>query len=225
MLTLANRLLACAQGFGFSVTLTDTWSDATGTATFSAASIGPASSDRIVVVCLATVHSGIGDPSLTALTIGGVSATIVQGGYNTGGDPGAWIAYAAVPTGTTANIVPTYGAAMRSQAFFVYSVTGISSFSVKSSGKIGQTTAVTSTSISPTVGSGDFCLGVVSVESVGATETLAWDAPSSEDAEINFIDTSYRLCSTARLSGTASLRAVWTTASTNYLTYMVFGET
>jgi hypothetical protein len=66
--------------------------------TFSAVDIGAAASDRIVVVGIVWAYYTSRD--LSSVTIGGVSATIV-GGSTTG----CAIAYAAVPTGTTANIV------------------------------------------------------------------------------------------------------------------------
>jgi hypothetical protein len=66
--------------------------------TFSAQSIGAAASDRIVVVGVAWGPTN--DRALTSMTIGGVAATIIGGSAD-----GCAIGYAAVPTGTTADIV------------------------------------------------------------------------------------------------------------------------
>lgn len=83
--------------------------------TFSAQSIGTAASDRYIAVAVA---GRIAAASLTisSVTIGGVSATIVKQQSSTGAASGATattcvgIAIAAVPTGTTGDVVVTFSA-------------------------------------------------------------------------------------------------------------------
>lgn len=79
------------------------------TYTFSSQSLGAADAGRYIVVCIAARAGGETDGAVSALTIGGVSATITaqipnNGGANTNLSA---IAIAAVPTGTTGDIVVT----------------------------------------------------------------------------------------------------------------------
>lgn len=81
----------------------------TGTFTETGASIGTAVADRLVFVAI----SGYNDTSLDgidSMTIGGIAATMASGVARTGtiGIEFSEIWYAAVPTGTTANIVLTF---------------------------------------------------------------------------------------------------------------------
>jgi chitodextrinase len=73
--------------------------------TFTAAAIGTASADRHVIV--AATWSGGGTTNITGITVGGVAATIDATYYNATGPRGCVIARAAVPTGTTADVVVT----------------------------------------------------------------------------------------------------------------------
>lgn len=88
--------------------------------TYTAASIGTASDDRIVVV-------GIGKEVVTvvvnSVTIGGVTAALIAG--NTFGSMGAWLYFAPIPTGTTADVVITWSGAITNiqNHISVYAVT------------------------------------------------------------------------------------------------------
>src|SRR5688572_7947532 len=76
------------------------------TYTFTDANVGAAHPTRLVVVTINTEASGTGAGSLTSVTIGGVAASIaVQRFQDNGSNRGlSAIAYALVPTGTTATI-------------------------------------------------------------------------------------------------------------------------
>jgi hypothetical protein len=108
-----------------SLTFTDHATDTANltTYTFSARAIGTAASDRRVHVL---VHGGgVGDTTLSSVTVGGVSATInVQA---SSGQHTSAIATAAVPTGTTGDVVVTFSGGKARCGIGVYASTGLSS--------------------------------------------------------------------------------------------------
>lgn len=74
--------------------------------TFSSLSFGAEASDRIIAVSIITRDAGTTPRSVTTVTIGGVSATVVVEASNIATNVGfVAIAYAAVPTGTTGDVV------------------------------------------------------------------------------------------------------------------------
>lgn len=84
---------------------TSTSSNTNGTSfTFSSQDIGTAAADRRVVVCITSAGSGA--PSLSSLTVGGVTATTLRLFQATGRSCSFLIA--SVPTGTTGDVVATY---------------------------------------------------------------------------------------------------------------------
>jgi hypothetical protein len=90
------------------------------TFTFSAKAFGTAASDRIVIVSV--VGSGGSAGTISSVTIGGVSAAILVQASDaslTGG-----IAAAAVPTGTTGNVVVTMSTTREGCAVGIWSATG-----------------------------------------------------------------------------------------------------
>jgi len=98
------------------------------TYTFSAANLGTADAARYIVVCFH--QRAAGTPTLSSASIGGVSATIVaQATLDTGGGASntTAIVIAAVPTGTTGDIVATWSAGAVRCAYQAYRLVGISS--------------------------------------------------------------------------------------------------
>lgn len=85
--------------------------------TFTAVPIGTASADRIVVALYNSTAVA------TGMTIGGVTATKAIDELT--GISGLQMWYAAVPTGTTANIVVTAGGAMSNESLIVGKLTGV----------------------------------------------------------------------------------------------------
>mgnify|MGYP003631487479 CR=1 FL=1 len=90
----------------------DTFATSSSSNTHSSVSLGTADAARIVVICTGfqTSNTGAGANSIASITIGGVSATkVVSNKYSDSTniqENGIW--YAAVPTGTTGDIVPTF---------------------------------------------------------------------------------------------------------------------
>lgn len=109
------------------------------TYTFNNVSIGTAATNRVVVVIVQT------QATLSTVTVGGISATIV-------GSTSCYIAYAVVPTGTTATIVVTHTASTTRCYVDTYRV--IPGFSTTPYASINDSTAnTTSSGIAVTAGS------------------------------------------------------------------------
>jgi hypothetical protein len=97
-------------------------SSSTTTPSITGLSIGAESANRWVVAAIRSDGSSPGTTS--GVTIGGVSATIaIQSTTDGGEDYFTAIAYAKVPTGTTADVNWTLSAAMSSHVAWVYTIT------------------------------------------------------------------------------------------------------
>ena len=123
-----NLLRAISGGGGggggvFSCTFTESDVDTSNTDvyTFSGKDFGDAATDRYIVV---TTGAPASAQTLSSVTIGGVAATIV---VQDDDDASAGIAIAAVPTGTTGDIVVTWSGSMFSCGIGVYRLTGLQS--------------------------------------------------------------------------------------------------
>jgi hypothetical protein len=104
-------------------TVADT-SDTT-TYTFSSASLGAAHDDRMIIVGIHSRKAGAVS-SISSVSVGGVSATIVLQNWNTITNSNvAAIAIAAVPTGTTGDIVVTFADTMLRCAVGIWRAFGI----------------------------------------------------------------------------------------------------
>lgn len=93
--------------------------------TFSAQNLGTASADRYIIVSAFGRKAGA-STTISSITIGGVSATIVkQVTNNVTNTDVAGLAIAAVPTGATGDVVVTFGASMVRAAIGLWSATGL----------------------------------------------------------------------------------------------------
>src|SRR5262249_37452657 len=133
------------------LTLTDTEQyNGGGQATLNGIAIGTAAADRIVIVAVNGTNNSnpLGGALPSSVTLGGVSMNLAVGqAFNDPLNNGefAGIYWLAVPTGTTATIVATWGATgnVYDAQFAVYSATGLDT-----------TTPVLATSTGPTGSSG-----------------------------------------------------------------------
>ncbi len=92
---------------------------------FTSQSLGAAAAGRYIVVCI-EARIGGGTPTLTDVTIAGITATIVkQQASGAGPRDITAIAIAAVPTGTSGTIDVTFSATMLRCSISVYRVLGI----------------------------------------------------------------------------------------------------
>lgn len=87
------------------------------TYTFTAENLGTAAATRFIVVAIVAREAAGGSASVSSATIGGVSATVLNGEAN--GNQLALIC-AAVPTGTTGDIVVNWSATMNDIGIAVY---------------------------------------------------------------------------------------------------------
>jgi hypothetical protein len=95
------------------------------TYTFAAQNIGPAASDRVVVVTSESRGSG-SSVTIVSVTIGGISATVYQRSNAAATSNISAIAFAVVPTGTTADVVITFSAGRLRCNIGVFSLAGAS---------------------------------------------------------------------------------------------------
>ena len=97
------------------------------TYTFSSQNLGTAAPDRHIIVGVAARKGGSAT-TISSVTVGGVSATIVDQYSNSDSNSNiSGIAIASVPTGTTGDIVVTFGAQMVRAVIAVYRATNLSS--------------------------------------------------------------------------------------------------
>jgi hypothetical protein len=108
------------------------------TYTFSARALGAAVSDRYILVGAAWREGASADRSISSASIGGVSATIwTPNSHSTAN--GVCIFGAAVPTGTTGDIVITFNAANSRCCIAVARCTGIDSSALVDSTQVAST--------------------------------------------------------------------------------------
>jgi hypothetical protein len=135
----------------------------------SGVNIGPASADRLVVVCIGYQS---GSKTVTSATIAGIAATVVQtnavNGENTA------IISANVPTGTTGTIAINYSGANTGSfdTLSVFNITGLGSFTAVSSVNGGVSAGTTMTA-SPTPSWGGVIITASETQFADITSTIA----------------------------------------------------
>jgi hypothetical protein len=131
--------------------------------TFSTQNIGVAATDRHIIV--ATIARGASQ-TLTGVTIGGVTATSVANNSNDGSIAALFIA--AVPTGTTGDIVLTFSGTMIRAADGAYRATGLGSATPTDTGVSSANAPTTDLDIA----AGGF--GIGTAFSGGTAPTFTW---------------------------------------------------
>jgi hypothetical protein len=130
--------------------------------TFTSKSIGTAAANRKVVI----VVGGNADlRTVSTLTVGGISASLVKRQQNADGTSEIW--QADVPTGTTANVVVTWSGPQNT--------CGIGSYSLYGAAAAASATASnTSNPLSTTINipAGGVCIGTV--QQYGGSQTWSW---------------------------------------------------
>lgn len=159
--------------------------------TFTAVDIGDEASDRVVVVCTHTAMSA-GSCSVSSVTIGGVSATVVSGTNPTSGfNTSIW--WAEVPTGATADIAVVWSASSNCGYIETYRITGLTS-----STPLDGDSVVTTPDLTLTTQDG----GVAIFAATRATAAAFTWTDAIEDNDV-VMDTAYQeTC--AHISGTAN---------------------
>jgi len=122
--------------------------------TFTSCSIGTAASNRRVVVGI--TQQGRGSVSLSSMTIGGVSATLLtQYGGTSGFFNTSQFAHAVVPTGTTATVTATYSTDIFRSYISIWAIYGASATIYDDQGEALDTTSA-SCSATVAMASGGF---------------------------------------------------------------------
>lgn len=107
--------------------------------TYGTLAIGTAASNRGIVVIVAARKSFSGSSEATAVTVGGVSLSLVDSAVGgTGTIPTISMWEGTVPTGTTGEVIVTYTAEPTIGAVYVYSVTGRGTFAETDSDNDGH---------------------------------------------------------------------------------------
>lgn len=153
--------------------------------TFTAADLGDAAGDRYIIVAVSGRKAGAATPTITSVTIGGVSATIAVQHFNTVSDTNiAGIAIALVPTGTTGDIVVVFPATQVRCAVGVYRATGLSSITASDTDS-----ATVGPSVTLDVPANGFAIGT---GLTAATTTATWtELTEKQDASFVEAGTSY----------------------------------
>jgi hypothetical protein len=185
--------------------------------TFTGVAFGPEAPDRIIAVPFA--KSG-GTGYATAVTIGGVSATIVQPMTTNQTDAG--LAYAFVPTGTSGTITITLHAGLSGCRIFVYNLTNAAG--AYSSDHVSGTSSSASMSVSAPKGS-----VVIGNAAMRANQNITWSGDivtnGQEDAQIyDGENTTTSWASSLVLSEDAAFTAVaaWSSSVTSGSTLVCF---
>jgi len=186
-------------------------------ATYSGVAIGAAAANRIVVVL---VGSELASASINSVTLGGNAMSAgTQGNFDAVYARAFYLAY---PTGTTADIVVTYGAGATSTQnhIAVYSVTGgvYSSTGADQSSDMDTTDRLTTGAI--TIASGGGFIAIAA----GATDTVAktW-ANATEDLDVDAGDFRFTTATrTTALTATAVTCTGGTNGEDGALSYLLF---
>lgn len=155
-----------AAGGGISIVKTDVGhNDASSTSyTFTGRALGAASADRLIIVAAATR----GNYSVSGVSVAGVPATLLIQNYASGtGEASLWVA--AVPSGTTGDVVISTPTNVSRMLFSVHAVTGASASPTDTG-----VTDDASTTDSITVASGGAIIGAVVNYYSGGDVTFTW---------------------------------------------------
>lgn len=164
------------------------------TYTFSAQNLGTASSDRYII-CTIGSRIGSADLNLNSVTIGGVSATIVIQETNFTTNSGlAAIAIAAVPTGTTGDVVVTLDGTAARCLISLYSATDLSSATAHE--------ALANTGVNPTIALDVPTDGfAIAIATQWTATTTAWTGLTERLDTTSESNTTYSIADDAFVSG------------------------
>ncbi|HVM18494.1 MAG TPA: hypothetical protein VM307_00880 [Egibacteraceae bacterium] len=182
------------------------------TYTFASQNLGAAASDRHIIVSVHSRAGGTSAMSIVSVTVGGVAATIVRQQRNAGTDTSmAGLAIAAVPSGTTGDVVVVFSTAQARCAIALWRATGISPT---------PTDARDSTAVAPTatldVQAGGFIVGAATVSGADGTSSTAWTNTNKRyDVLVESVTLISGADATFTTTQTATITATFTNASLN----------
>lgn len=161
------------------------------TYTLTAFNIGAASADRIVVAIIWTQTSAA--QPINSVTIGGVTATNIVN-LNAGESRGLSAWFAAVPTGTTADVVVTAAGNLNRCAVGVSTITGTTQTTYSSrSGSIPDSGSTVNSITTPAAGSITIPTGGVAIAAAwlgSSTPTITWTQTTGSGTQ-NLVGTNF----------------------------------
>lgn len=164
--------------------------------TFSAQSIGSTGNNRYIAVCISGYQGTTG--ALSSATIGGVSATIsVQAnGTNTV----SVIIIAAVPTGTTGDIVLTWAVSTQLIGISVYRIVDLNSGTANTT---GSDTALSAGVASLTLNNSANAVMLAATSSIDGSAWGSWSSGLTEDSD-QFVSSSNAVASASGFFSSAN---------------------
>lgn len=157
--------------------LQQTAGDSAASQTLTGVNIGAAHAKRIVAVAIYLRNSG-GARTVSSCTIGGVAATVVN---SPGPDLSMAIAYAAVPTGTTADIAITASGTLLAKRIATYRIIANSPT---------PSDSLTTVSTSPSLSLSNSAVGMFAVNNAAAANGNSLSSSSNITIDMSRTDTS-----------------------------------
>lgn len=179
--------------------------------TFTSVAIGTATSDRIVIVVVQSETSVV-----TGVTVGGVSAT--KAVEESTIISGLQIWYAAVPSGTTANIVLSAGGTLNNTGIVVYSATGITAAPTQTKTVVNNTGASPTNLASLTIPATGF--GVAAYAIASTASSIAFTNATSDAATAM---TNGDQIGAAHATVTAAIGITWSGPANNHMVAAAWG--
>lgn len=209
-----------------SIALTDSSVSYTSTSTytFTNQSLGTASSDRYIIV---TIGAANGQRDITSVTVAGITATQVgqiqsDGGGTASSTSGIYIA--AVPTGTTGNIVVTFTGSHTGCAIGVYAVRNLKSATPLSVVTVGPDNTVTSASATLTTKVSGFVIATAATKENGITGWTWTNATENYDLDLrglpDFDRATAGATATTSSNGSVTVTATSTTGGSYQVTFV-----
>ena len=176
------------------------------TYTFSSADIGVASSDRYVIVA---VTGGPNNRTVSSLTVGGVSATLVVEQVSAAASYTVSMWIANVTSGTTGDIVVTWSAGQTRTGIGWWTATGLSSGTANDS---GGSTASPGTDTLNVLEGGFAVAAIVNIET--GTDTVTWTNLTEKYDEL-YESVNQSGASDATTAGTLVITATYSSSGSN----------
>jgi hypothetical protein len=184
------RKIPIAAGVSFSLAWVSGATDTGGgtTVTYSSLSFGTGDPNRIISAAVVNRPTALSTNTITSMTIGGISATQVSGAYvkDTSTSFIADIWQAAVPTGTSGNVVITYSDASTRSGIDLYSIVTATPTATAAAGAFTDVNAGGTQAVTLTIPTGGAAICIygnrsTSVPAVGTT----WTNATGDNDELN----------------------------------------
>jgi len=152
---------------------------------FTSTSFGPAAADRKIVIGVSSENGGSGERTISALTVGGVSATQLVRSYQAGNDCVAELWIATVPTGTSGTVAITWSGSVRACGIGVWAVNGASSTAFDTASN-SQTSSISAVAVTTSCEAGGVIIGMVGGGQANPVSSYSWSNANEDfDATVD----------------------------------------